>query len=867
MISHDIGIGGWIMKRRSVRISILLTLVFVVALLAIGCKGNRNRGETTKPPVETVESLAQTVDSPDETTESPVETKAPSGENTELPDETNELPGDTAETTTDPQPEPGNRVIYYEDFEGRGTLVGTSTVMRELGWRVDSTADGAYSNNTASFRFSKVNGNMMLLVNNNKADAKDSYIVILSEALMGAFHEHNYTYQYDVMYDGASNVKRYIALVSEYDGLYYNSFHLRNGGYANNQCHTYAASWITYDTKGDTYYAGYTDSGSIANRLLGVDYDDSVNAFCGISVSIRYVVDWENGNSVYMRVNDAGYPGSGVWTLVSKGRASSDYNPFAGGAAIALKVGGAQTGYIDNIIIWEGTGDEPSDKSSPLITSHTEGCSGHHFEGSGTCLDPKVCIYCGEIAQGNDAHVFVSIQGTQDAKCSVCHCYQSALASNWAIKETPVYAGGKVSSSTYRAGHGIEADFRYENDSLMLLISKTNEAEFRAYCALIESSGSKPVYTHAQDGNLYAQYPSGDAFIYLYYTASVGEVRIVYDPHSDCSPADFGYAREKQDGETTIVYQYGVPMNAAGVNISKNDEGKIDCGMMYVIKLADNSVIIIDGGGYQQFDTAQIDGFMKFLRNITGTREGEKVRIAAWFITHMHSDHAAGFCLFVKKYHESLDFDRIFFNLPSVNLEDSLMRATRSNYGKLLGYISSYMDDVTFIKIHTGQSFSLGEVKINVMYTHEDIVNAWKANTKIAGDFNNSSSVIKLEFDGKSFMVLGDINQPAMNIIIKNNAKETLKSDIVQLAHHVINDVSALYDVIQAPVALIPQSPKGCTRNETRLAAYQAAMRYVEDDMYFYASEETAGIAVVDGKIAKVYSEEVHGGAYSGWSW
>ena len=42
-------------------------------------------------------------------------------------------------------------------------------------------------------------------------------------------------------------------------------------------------------------------------------------------------------------------------------------------------------------------------------------------------------------------------------------------------------------------------------------------------------------------------------------------------------------------------------------------------------------------------------------------------------------------------------------------------------------------------------------------------------------------------------MFYGDVNKPAMNVILANNSDKTLKCDIVQLAHHVINALSKLY--------------------------------------------------------------------------
>ncbi len=291
--------------------------------------------------------------------------------------------------------------------------------------------------------------------------------------------------------------------------------------------------------------------------------------------------------------------------------------------------------------------------------------------------------------------------------------------------------------------------------------------------------------------------------------------------------------------------------------------------MMYVIKLADNSVFIMDGGGYQQFDAAQIDGFMAFLRNVTGTKEGEKIRIAAWYMSHGHPDHMAGFCLFVKKYHKELSFERIFYNFPSPNSPTEILADGRGTYSKLLTYIDKYVkdDNFVFIKPHTGQEFKLADITVNVFYTHEDIVNPTTALSEVANDYNNSSAVLKITIDGKIFMLYGDVNKPAMNVILANNSDASLKCDIVQLAHHVINDLSTIYHKNKAPVVLVPQSPNGCTRNQTRKNAINASKTYVQNDMLYYASEETVGLQVIDGKITEVFTAPVHGGPYADWGW
>lgn len=776
-----------------------------------------------------------------------------------------------AETTVG-EPDDSPRLIYCVDFEDIPTNMDEGELLAEYGWVKDTVSNHAYSDNTTRYSIKVKNGSRMLYLENNTSSGKDSYLFLLSDAQMGAFNEKNYTYQYDIIYADASAADRYIALVSSYNGRFYNSFHFRNRGTANNQCHS-DSSWVTYEASGECYSASTGDD-AIVTKLLGKRYSSSVQAFSGVSVSIRYVVDWENGNSVYMRVNDEGYPGSGEWVLVSKyaSRGSEKYfSSDVGGAAIVLKTGGKQNGYVDNIMIWEGTGEEPEDKSSPIFREYSEECTAHSWVGDGSCDSPAVCRYCGE-ARGDDSpHAYTAVSGTSDKRCTVCGHYEGTEATAQLLKTVPFYDGGSKAVRLYESGHGLDADFSVANDTYMQLISLSSDTEFKNYLGKLKKYGYEQTYSYTRDRNIYAQYVLGEQRIYLYYTANTREVRIIEDDKSGYSPAEFGYAYEKKAGDTTVLYQYGVPMNEAGVNISKNDEKKIDCGMMYVIKLADNSVFIMDGGGYQQFDTAQIDGFMNFLREVTGTGSDERVRIAGWYISHGHSDHMAGMCLFIAKYSKQLDLERVFFNIPSSNSPTSILATGgSSNYRKLIKYIDTYFgcDKVRYIKIHTGERIQLADVNIDVLYTHEDIVSSVTGLSGVANDYNNSSSVLSIEFDGKRFLLLGDVNRPAMDVIMKINSDATLRSDVVQLAHHVINNLEELYHVVKAPVVFVPQSPNGAVNGSARKKALEAARSYlISEDMLFYASEGTTGLSVVNGELRAVFTAPVHGGRYYDWGW
>ena len=63
--------------------------------------------------------------------------------------------------------------------------------------------------------------------------------------------------------------------------------------------------------------------------------------------------------------------------------------------------------------------------------------------------------------------------------------------------------------------------------------------------------------------------------------------------------------------------------------------------MIYVIKLCDDSLVMIDGGHIFQWNEEAEEGLWNFLKAITNTKDG-KVKIAAWYFTHAHDDHTDG---------------------------------------------------------------------------------------------------------------------------------------------------------------------------------------------------------------------------------
>lgn len=451
------------------------------------------------------------------------------------------------------------------------------------------------------------------------------------------------------------------------------------------------------------------------------------------------------------------------------------------------------------------------------------------------------------------------------------------LTASWVPDGTldlPV-CGGVPAKNTYNCGQGFSDPNRpAEQDSLMRLYSETSPEDFNDYLSKLEANGYHVEYTNRIDSNLYAGCRKGDTRLYVYYTAAAGEIRVILDKTSTCSPDEFGY--EKTGDGFTAVYQYGLSNSD---NLEENSDGQVGNGMLYFCKLADNSIFVIDGGSYRQFDDAACEELLDFLRQITGSTG--KIRIACWYITHLHADHCSGFMKLLQAHPDLFELERVACNPVSRNGDAFLGAASDATFERLSRELQQiFGTDFAFLKLHAGQEFDLCGVRAQVLTTHEDMVSAatgkslistdygeWNdGQCYITNDFNNTGTVVKLTFDGKSFLVTGDINRPAMRQLMRNFSDDTLRADIVQIAHHAINNLPELYMKTKAAIVFYPCAEFGASRYAYRVQ-YRTLTGLFADGVYFQ-DNLTTGVQVVAGKLTVVMQKKTVPVIYDGvWGW
>ncbi|MBW7456099.1 hypothetical protein K0U00_18890, partial [Paenibacillus sepulcri] len=401
----------------------------------------------------------------------------------------------------------------------------------------------------------------------------------------------------------------------------------------------------------------------------------------------------------------------------------------------------------------------------------------------------------------------------------------------------PNYPDGTL-SKTYNSGPGLANDqYSVTNeDSEMVVVSETSAETFNAYVQSLLSNGFEPIAHTEIDGNIYDSLKQGSQYFYLYYTANSHQARIIQDNSTNTLLSDLDSATIGSGSTEFYLYSIDYANGIGPIDPSKH----CDCGALMIVKLADNSLFVIDGGHQNQSSEAAQYGLMKFMYKITGQPYGSKINIRAWFFSHAHGDHVYMAHAFVDAYHDNLNVESVLFNTPS-------FQTMRSGYdaGTFLmkQSFSTNFPNAKYVKLHTGQHFSLQGVGFDVLHTHEDAVNSSGVTT--ITDFNDTSTVFKLTMDGKTFLMLGDVNTLVQNDMLQMYSADTLRSDIVQVAHHGYNNLASLYDVVDASLAIVPNSEVGAKDNNPVVYSGYAKPGVA----VLFADPDTYKLIVKDGNV------------------
>jgi len=212
--------------------------------------------------------------------------------------------------------------------------------------------------------------------------------------------------------------------------------------------------------------------------------------------------------------------------------------------------------------------------------------------------------------------------------------------------------------------------------------------------------------------------------------------------------------------------------------------------MGYILRADDGNVIVVDGGG--ELAAPYLESYLK---QFGGT-------VHTWIFTHPHSDHIGAFLEIIDK--NSINIERILY----VPLDEAWVQKNEPKTAALLRRYNQAlnMSKAEKVMVALGDTFNLGEgVHMQALGDRNESL--------VKNAVNNSSLVFKITSKSKSILFLGDLGAEGGLEVLKNNPRDQLKADYVQMAHHGQVGVDLeFYRAVGAEYALWP-TPKWLWEN------------------------------------------------------
>ena len=340
----------------------------------------------------------------------------------------------------------------------------------------------------------------------------------------------------------------------------------------------------------------------------------------------------------------------------------------------------------------------------------------------------------------------------------------------------------------------------YGNQHQVVSLEDVDKAEFSAYCEKLKAEGYHLYAENEINGNLFMTYQNdSNQMIHTYWLERYEEVRTVV---ANTERLPFTSNAQVDANCTPVLHQM---------------EGVDEQG--HIIRLADGRFIIVDGGEPTEENAVEIYTFLK-----ENAPDPQKIVIAAWYITHAHSDHCGALAMFAEKYSSdsSILLETILFN--HCETTEQMFYCEPSYRLNMEVALAEYYPNVPVFKPLTGQVFTFGKTTIEILYTMSDFMPntiAYEVDGK-GGDYNVMSSVCIIDIDSTAdrkdrWFVMGDTTTVACNEMCYRYG-DYMKSDFVQMSHHGLTPLPTgtncrrhcatveIYELIDPSVALWPAS-------------------------------------------------------------
>lgn len=202
-------------------------------------------------------------------------------------------------------------------------------------------------------------------------------------------------------------------------------------------------------------------------------------------------------------------------------------------------------------------------------------------------------------------------------------------------------------------------------------------------------------------------------------------------------------------------------------------------GMSYILQAEDGSFVVIDGGGYDQADEAELFAFLS-----EHTPGGGKPVIAVWMLTHPHPDHMALAEHFLADYAGQVELRMAAYNFPDLSKvtvpHEDLARHIVPHVERFRRALREGFPEAKTYVFHTGDTLYLPGLRMDFLFTHEDYYPhefSW---------VNHLSAAWMVRGSSRTALILGDCEKGLCQQMASAYG-DALKCDILQPTHHGAN--------------------------------------------------------------------------------
>ena len=325
---------------------------------------------------------------------------------------------------------------------------------------------------------------------------------------------------------------------------------------------------------------------------------------------------------------------------------------------------------------------------------------------------------------------------------------------------------------------------RANNAVEVVLIKEAEAKALDSYVALAATFGFTEKERRCRESHTYVAMEAADEALFLNYFEGTRELSLVFEQHSK-------------------YFNFSAPCGKATVAPQITQISLEDFGMSYVIRLSDGRFIVIDGGRELEPDVKKL---YKCLCRDLGE---EKPVIAAWILSHPHSDHFHCFIKFVDLFGDRVVLERVLYHFPE---HDDVAHYPKLMAGEAYMANASPFENIPLMKERvarlgaavytpqTGQTYRIGDARCEILATLCDTIHS-------SSNLNATSLVIRMKLGGQVILFTTDA---AFSIAqLPQRYGTYLKADILQIPHHGFQCGTAAdeiegYDLIAPKVCFLP---------------------------------------------------------------